>query len=125
MTEAAVSTDFAALWASVEAAPKDDAPKLVLADWLQERGERPDLERGLRWCVANGKWPRDAGVNKGTYLKRYWWVGPKEDGPRRYQLPPNIDHALMESGAVSWGDDALLPLVERTGGILAQVERDG
>lgn len=49
--------EFAALWATVCGAPPDAAPKLVLADWLQERGLDPDLGRGLRLCAARGWWP--------------------------------------------------------------------
>jgi len=32
-------TDRDALWAAVMAAPNDDAPRLVYADWLDEHGE--------------------------------------------------------------------------------------
>jgi uncharacterized protein (TIGR02996 family) len=64
MTTAA--TDFDALWAAVPAAPMDQAPKLILADYLEERGRDPHLARGLRWCAANGKWP----------------VGPKYQGKK-------------------------------------------
>lgn len=41
-------TDFEALWAAVLHRPLDAAPRLVLADWVDEFGDDPDLARGLR-----------------------------------------------------------------------------
>lgn len=40
-------TDRAALWAAVCAAPDDDLPRLVFADWLEENGD-PQLARYIR-----------------------------------------------------------------------------
>jgi uncharacterized protein (TIGR02996 family) len=40
----AVSTDEEALLAAIAAAPRDDAPRLVYADWLQERGQDAKAE---------------------------------------------------------------------------------
>jgi uncharacterized protein (TIGR02996 family) len=45
-------TDLDALLAAVEADLADAAPRLVLADYLQENGLDPDLERGLRFWAA-------------------------------------------------------------------------
>lgn len=41
-------TDFEGLWAAVIDRPADSAPRLILADWLQERGADPALEAALR-----------------------------------------------------------------------------
>ena len=57
MPSARATTEFAALWRGVTAAPLDAAPKLVLADWLRENDRDPDLERGLRYCAEHGRWP--------------------------------------------------------------------
>ena len=65
--------DFRALWCAVGRGA-DDAPKLVLADWLIENADlpgAPDLEAGLRWCVKRDKWP-DFAVNwTATGISRY------------------------------------------------------
>jgi len=39
-----LSTDEEALLAAIMAAPADDAPRLIYADWLQERGEESKAE---------------------------------------------------------------------------------
>ncbi|MGL6074489.1 MAG: TIGR02996 domain-containing protein [Fimbriiglobus sp.] len=39
------ATDYGLLLAGVVAAPDDDLPRLVLADWLEERGEESDVAR--------------------------------------------------------------------------------
>lgn len=70
-------TDREALWRSVEANLPDAAPKLVLADWLDEFGDGEDdrlTAEGLRWCGRNGKWPR-------LYERMpqfVWWNGSYE-----------------------------------------------
>jgi uncharacterized protein (TIGR02996 family) len=53
------TTDRAALWAGVLAAPHDAAPKLAMCDFLEESGQDPDLLAGLKWCLAHDKWPHD------------------------------------------------------------------
>lgn len=69
--------DLKALWASVVAAPLDAAPKLVLADWLQERDLDPDLERGLRWCAEKGKWPaRESPDSYSRFVIDTYWHRP-------------------------------------------------
>src|SRR5438270_5908894 len=42
-----METEDAALWRAVVAAPHDDAPRLVLADWLEENG-RPERAEFVR-----------------------------------------------------------------------------
>src|SRR5262249_48658038 len=44
------------------AAPEDPAPKLVLADYLEEKGDVATAY-ALRWCVAHDRWPHH--VNDG------------------------------------------------------------
>jgi uncharacterized protein (TIGR02996 family) len=49
-------TDAAALLAAIRARPKDDAPRLVLADWLDEHGD-PDRASLIRAQVAVARPP--------------------------------------------------------------------
>jgi uncharacterized protein (TIGR02996 family) len=53
-------SDEDGFWAAIAANPDDDLPKLVFADWLDERGD----PRGqcLRWVVARGKRPGYVGL---------------------------------------------------------------
>jgi uncharacterized protein (TIGR02996 family) len=72
-----MTDEFSQLWAGVMAAdPLDAAPRLILADWLAERGRDPDLERGLRWAAAMGWWPKPPqrdGWWWGTYVRDANW----------------------------------------------------
>src|SRR5262245_62168156 len=45
-------TDREVLWRAVIENPADDAPRLVLADWLDEQGD-PDRAEFIRLAVAN------------------------------------------------------------------------
>ena len=40
MTSLIASTDYLAFMDAIRAAPKDDLPRLVLADWLDETGDK-------------------------------------------------------------------------------------
>jgi uncharacterized protein (TIGR02996 family) len=91
---AATVTEREALWRAVVANPADAAPKLILADWLQERGAEADLERGLRWCAANGKWPARFGVFDKDQWEFFW--SPKPD--RRHTLPRDVWRAIYLPG---------------------------
>jgi uncharacterized protein (TIGR02996 family) len=76
-----VSDDEAAFRNAIFAAPDDPLPKLVLADWLDERGD----PRGacLRWVVAHGVRPvHDAIENTWD-----WWSRP----PREPDYYPDQD----------------------------------
>jgi uncharacterized protein (TIGR02996 family) len=46
-----------AFWAAIKAAPADHLAKLVFADWLAERSERPALEYAMRWAGVRGRHP--------------------------------------------------------------------
>lgn len=67
-------TDRDALLATVAAHPDDDLPKLVYADWLEERGDPVDVARGrfIRAQVAQAAagWPGPARKADG-YLRLY------------------------------------------------------
>lgn len=49
MTDHRADPDFRALMAAVRHAPKDDAPRLILADWLQERDDH--WHEFIRWHI--------------------------------------------------------------------------
>lgn len=53
---------------SIASDPDADFPKLVYADWLEERGRIPEAE-AWRWIVTNGKKPD---IGPGVYV---WWLG--------------------------------------------------
>jgi uncharacterized protein (TIGR02996 family) len=84
-----VSTDEAAFWAAIRAAPEDALPKLVFADWLDERGD----VRGacLRWLVERGL--RPAVDKTGKQPSWDWWSRP----PRKPDYYPG---AAVESYVV-------------------------
>ncbi len=96
--------DEAAFWAAIEQAPSDDLPKLVFADWLDERG---DPRAGcLRWLVAH---------RKGPALDRHepphtwdWWSNMPADpsyyepAPESYTLPGNLFTRLRPVGGGFW-----------------------
>jgi uncharacterized protein (TIGR02996 family) len=48
--------------------PDADFPKLVYADWLEERGRIPEAE-AWRWIVTNGKRPE-----WNRYYHWRWWL---------------------------------------------------
>jgi uncharacterized protein (TIGR02996 family) len=66
-------SDGPALLASVLAAPDDDAPRLVLADWLDERGGPGDAERAsfIRCQIELAKPPACEWMTRGLNCERY------------------------------------------------------
>lgn len=93
---ARVSVDFMGhaevLWADILACPFDDLPKLVLADYLDERA---DYEQGdtrtslaLRWCLARGRWPRITG-RRTMFI---WYTDPTIKKPGR---PAEVERATL------------------------------
>jgi uncharacterized protein (TIGR02996 family) len=73
----------AGFWAAIAAAPEDDLPKLVFADWLDERGD----VRGacLRWIVNDHKQPAFDRIDTKTWD---WWSRRPGD-PTHYELSPS------------------------------------
>jgi uncharacterized protein (TIGR02996 family) len=72
----------AAFWAAIATAPNDDLPKLVFADWLDDRGD--PWGACLRWVVAEHKQPAFDQIDTKTWD---WWSGMPVD-PMHYQLSP-------------------------------------
>ncbi len=80
-------SDADALWAAILAAPADDLPKLVLADYLDERGQERDAA-ALRWCVARQRWPRIT-RRQAMFI---WYADPSMDHPGR---PDEVARAML------------------------------
>jgi len=79
-------SDRKALWKAIAKHPREDTPKLALADWFAEHGGPVDGSRmyfAIRWCVANRKWP--AVVERNDAI---WWV--MNGAPGRHTLHPAI-----------------------------------
>ena len=93
----------AAFWAAIATAPDDDLPKLVFADWLDERGDlRGDC---LRWVVAEHK--RPAFDRHDTKTWDWWSRTPAdpmhyENSPGEYRLPLNLFTRLAPFGPGLW-----------------------
>lgn len=118
--------EFKALWAGCESNNADALPKLVLADWLEERGHESEA-RALRWMAENDKWPAEYKSLLGTSYKSYYWGGytdyrDVEKYPiKRWELPWDIynrDH-LKDTRDVR----KIWTLVVRLGWALAKWER--
>ena len=95
--------DDKAFWAAVAERPDDDLPKLVFADWLDERGD----PRGacLRWLVERGVKPA-YDFTEDTWD---WWSRlPREpdyykaEGVRLSVLPANLFRRLKGKPTDVW-----------------------
>lgn len=84
--------DAAALWREIEADPSPD-PKRVLADWLEERGELPDLAYALRWCAARGRHPHRS--PQGRYFT-WGTVSVVRGKPRRAGSPQEVPRIVYD-----------------------------
>ena len=71
--EQLVPDDIRALVRACQDAPEDDAPKLVLADRLQEGGD-DGLAFALRWMVGAGRWPERIREGKKDVFWRWFWM---------------------------------------------------
>lgn len=70
-----------ALVAAVDAEPDDPAPKLALADALDEDGQE-DVAMAIRWHVRHNKWPQGWGPNCWVW----WKTGTRRSGGERHEL---------------------------------------
>jgi|SRR5947209_10056835 len=90
-------------WHAIAAAPDDDLPKLVFADWLADRGD--ERSACLRWLVDEHKRPAFDRIDTKTWD---WWsrmpAQPThyEIGPRQYVLPLNLFTRLTPFGPGFW-----------------------
>ena len=72
----ATDPDCAALFKGVLDSPRDRLAKLVLADWLDERGE-PVMAHGFRWCAAYGRHPEFT-INGRVQSRRPKWESSRD-----------------------------------------------
>ena len=82
--------DYSALRLAMEAAPADDLPSLVLADWLDEHGE-PDRAELLRIEVA---------LKSATACRREGRSAPSRDQSTRTTASSNSDRCSTASTLV-------------------------
>jgi uncharacterized protein (TIGR02996 family) len=88
------TTDEDALLAAVAAAPDDDAPRLVYADWLQERGDEARAEY-LRVVVTLVHPPEDAAV-----VERCVALGEGIDAGWRQAVGGRFEVVMTGSGGI-------------------------
>src|SRR5436309_3103806 len=96
----------AGFWAAIADAPDDGLPKLLFADWLDERRDpRGDC---LRWVAAENKRPAYDRHDTKTWD---WWSNTPldpmhyEPSPRDYVLPLNLFSRLTPVGPGLWKGD--------------------
>lgn len=66
-----MSSDRDAFLAAIDAAPWDDElPRLVYADWLDERGEHEEANRQRKW-VESSRWLREFAEELGSNYSDY------------------------------------------------------
>jgi uncharacterized protein (TIGR02996 family) len=95
--------DESAFWGAVDAAQDDDRPKLVFADWLDERGD--PRAACLRWGVAEHKHPAYDRIDTKTW--DWWSRAPAQPihydiSPRQYVVPMNLFSRLTPPGPGLW-----------------------
>lgn len=111
LTDCTTDPEYLSLLETVRTFPEDDAPRLILSDWLEENGEderaefiRLDIKRHRRWpdfafvCDADrlGRYPDHDDLRRiesrlyelagphspGTWAERYWkWFVEDYPGP--------------------------------------------
>src|SRR3954470_18515153 len=97
----------AAFWDAIADAPTDDVPKLVFADWLDERGD--PCAACLRWLVKENKRPAFDRIDTKTWD---WWSrrppAPEHypDSPHQYTVPRNLFTRLWPYGGGVWKGSA-------------------
>jgi uncharacterized protein (TIGR02996 family) len=96
MKVAELTTDQAALLASILAAPKDDAPRLVFADWLDENGEGERAEF-VRVQVELARY------DEMTFAECRACECPDGDYPHADDCPRSPKHPLREREWELWG----------------------
>jgi len=79
---------FDSLCQAIDESPKETYRWLVLADYLEEQGDK--RADGLRWLVENGKYPRPSGstTENDLFDVSWWWVGGF------FELPPPYTQAM-------------------------------
>ena len=97
--------DARAMWKAIAIHPREDTPKLALADWYEEDAPASRLAYALRWCVARGKWPwpHDFTCRGGSRrrYRRYSWSDASESLTRQSTLPTPL-YLALPGGRNQW-----------------------
>src|SRR5689334_1607117 len=93
-----METEDAALWRAVVAAPHDDAPRLVLADWLDENG-RPDRAEFVRLQCRLARLDEDD-PDRGPLERRERQLWLKHGAGWRAPLPARLRNFPFRRGFV-------------------------
>lgn len=91
-----MSDEEKAFWNAIKVNPADHLAKLVFADWLQERGERPALEYALRWAGVRGRHPL---VTTGRGLASWATLRKGQHRPVWAHQLPRLVHDRLRGGA--------------------------
>lgn len=94
LDDASIEPQVRSFFRTIKENPDDDTPRLIFADWLQERGDIADAARGeyLRLCVLRHRLSPDDPTysvlkrREGELFTQYrWnWLGPLVDAARRW-----------------------------------------
>jgi len=94
LDDASIDPEVRSFFRAIKENPDDDTPRLIFADWLQERGDAANAERGeyLRLCVLRHRLsPDDPSYavlkrREGELFTehRWTWLGPLVDAARSW-----------------------------------------
>jgi len=101
--------EYRGLLAAVKAAPDDDLPRLVLADWLEEH-DSPDWAEFIRSQCMLDRFPHAARIRADTYTDAEGvlpdWQQPLTAARRAFELWPTVARTIFDDlateGEVAW-----------------------
>jgi uncharacterized protein (TIGR02996 family) len=100
-----------ALMVAIIANPEEDTPRLALADWLQENGDKHDQARAefirCQISVARKSADAKAASKRASALRSKHlnhWLGPMIELPQRYRRPHEFSRGLYDQCFVTPGD---------------------
>ena len=108
-----------AMWAAVKANPADGLPRLVLADWYDERG-RSDLAYALRWSARRNKYPRVTPKGYAAVWEPYRRHYHRQDEP--HLLPSTLHLRLKPNHRAKTVEAAYMALAAALGELRRIVE---
>lgn len=98
--EARPMSDEDCFWRAIElAAPDDQLPLLVAADWFEDHG-KDDFAYALRWAAVKGERPK----NWSGHLTPNWWLWRWQQGQRVDRMMPLTSHCAYKSCKEAWLD---------------------
>jgi uncharacterized protein (TIGR02996 family) len=91
---------------SLAAKPGDQLPRLIFADWLEDRGYH-NAAAGQRWAADKGKYPKPPSkeTQGSNYMSGGWW--PRESTGHEFAgLPEHVYDALPGDSHFLRGGDS-------------------